>query len=123
MSAPASDLAGNAKFYRLGPAGLSLFLRVTPNAGRDALDGVETRDDGTAVLRLRVGAVPDRGKANAGVIALLAKTLGLPKSAFTLTSGDTARFKTIAIAGDGPDLAARLAAVIAPVPPRDKSTQ
>ena len=92
--------------YRLSPTGLSLFVRVTPNAGRDAIEGVELRDDGGAVLRLRVKAVPDKGRANAGVIAVLAKALGVPKSAIAVTSGDTARQKTLAIAGDGADLAA-----------------
>ena len=92
--------------YRLSSTGLSLFVRVTPNAGRDAIEGVETRDDDSAVLRLRVKAVPDKGKANAGVIGLLAKALGVPKSAITVISGDTARQKTLAIAGDGADLAA-----------------
>ena len=97
--------------YRLSPTGLSLFVRVTPNAGRDAIEGVEIRDDGTAVLRLRVKAVPDKGRANAAVIALLAKALGIPKSAITLTAGDTARQKTLALAGDGPALAAAITAL------------
>jgi uncharacterized protein (TIGR00251 family) len=86
--------------YRLSPTGLSLFVRVTPNAGRDAIEGVELRDDGSAVLRLRVKAVPDKGKANAAVIALLAKALGVPKSAITLVSGETGRHKTLTIRGD-----------------------
>lgn len=92
--------------YRLGPDGLSLFLRVTPNAGKDAIEGAEIRDDGTAVLRIRVKAVPDKGKANAAVVALLAKALGVPKSAIVVAAGDTSRFKTLAISGDGAVLAA-----------------
>src|SRR5690606_39697561 len=64
----------------LTPEGFLLSLRVTPDAGRDAIDGVESRDDGSTVLRVRVNAVPDKGKANAAVIALLAKTLSVPKS-------------------------------------------
>lgn len=52
------------------------------------------------MLRLRVAAVPDKGKANAAVIALLAKALGVPKSAIAVTSGETARLKTVRIAGD-----------------------
>lgn len=91
-------------WYRLSPSGLSLFLRVTPNAGRDAIEGSEIRDDGTCVLRVRVRAVPDKGKANAAVVALLAKVLGLPKSSVTVVSGETSRLKTIAVAGDGGDL-------------------
>ncbi|UXN71443.1 DUF167 family protein [Devosia neptuniae] len=86
--------------YRLSPVGLSLFIRVTPNAGRDAIEGVEQRDDGSAVLRVRVKALPDKGKANAAVVALLAKALGVPKSAVTVVSGETARLKTLAVVGD-----------------------
>ena len=67
---------------------------------------MELRDDGSAVLRLRVKAVPDKGRANAGVVALLAKALGVPKSAIAVTHGETARLKTLSIAGDGPALAA-----------------
>jgi uncharacterized protein len=44
--------------------------------------------------------VPDKGKANAAVIALLAKTLGLPKSSIAVTAGHTARLKTIRIDAD-----------------------
>ena len=97
-----------ADCYRLSPQGLSLFVRVTPHSGRDAIEGIEVRDDGSAVLRVRVKAVPDKGKANAAVIALLAKALGVPRSAITISSGDTARLKTLAVVGDGPALAAAL---------------
>ena len=93
-----------------------LHLRVTPNAGADRLEGVETRDDGTSVLRLRVAAVADKGKANAAVIALLARALGVPKSAIAVTAGETARLKTVAISGDGLALAARLETIAAPKP-------
>lgn len=84
-----------------------LHLRVTPNSGRDAIEGAESRDDGTCVLRLRVAAVPDKGKANAAVIALLAKALGVPKSTLSLVAGDTSRLKTVAVSGDPATLAVR----------------
>lgn len=58
---------------------------------------------------LRVKAVPDKGKANAAAIALLSKTLGVAKSSITLVSGDTARLKTLHIAGDPASLAVALA--------------
>ena len=77
-----------------------LRLRVTPNAGRDAIEGYETLADGATVLRVRVSAVPDKGKANAAAIALLAKALGVPKSTLTITSGETARLKTVRIDAD-----------------------
>jgi uncharacterized protein YggU (UPF0235/DUF167 family) len=90
---------------------LTLFLRVTPNAGRDAIEGIEQRHDGGAVLRVRVKAVPDKGKANAGVIALLAKALDVPKSSISIAAGETARLKTVVVVGDGVSLAERLAAI------------
>jgi uncharacterized protein len=90
---------------------VTLHLRVTPNAGSDRIDGTELRDDGSVVLRLRVTAVPDKGKANVAAIGLLAKALGVPKSAVTLVAGDTARFKTIDVAGDPTALAARIDAL------------
>lgn len=89
--------------------GLRLHLRVTPNAGADRIEGSEVRADGASVLRVRVAAVPDRGKANAAVIALVAKALGVPKSAVTLIAGDTARLKTLHVAGDPEALAAVMA--------------
>lgn len=52
------------------------------------------------MLRLRVKAVPDKGKANAAALALLSKALGLPASALTLISGDTARLKTVLARGE-----------------------
>jgi uncharacterized protein YggU (UPF0235/DUF167 family) len=97
--------------WRPRPDGVTLYIRVTPNAGADRIDGPEDRDDGTSVLRLRVAAVPDKGKANVATIALLAKALGVPRSAITLVSGDTSRFKTLAISGDGTRLAQSLAAL------------
>ena len=90
---------------------MTLHLRVTPNAGADRIDGAETRDDGSTVLRLRVKAVPDKGKANAAAIVLLAGALTIPKSSISLISGDTARLKTLAISGDPTLLAERLAAL------------
>ncbi|WDR04413.1 DUF167 family protein [Devosia rhodophyticola] len=81
--------------YRREADGLSLFVRVTPNAGRNGIDGIEVRDDGCAVLPVRVSAVPDKGRANLAVIALLAKQFGLPKSDISVTAGATARLKTL----------------------------
>lgn len=88
-----------------------LQVRVTPNASADRIEGVEIRDDGAAVLRLRVRAVPDKGKANAAVAALLAKALGIPKSAITLASGETSRLKTLRLSGEAAALAAAIDAL------------
>lgn len=77
--------------------GARLFLRVTPNAGRNVISGVSQRADGRFALVVKVSAPPDKGRANDAVIALIAKALGLPKSALAITSGHTARSKTLTI--------------------------
>ena len=94
--------------YRAAASGLVIHLRVTPNAGVDRIEGIETRDDGQAVLRLRVKAVPDKGKANAGAVALLADALGVAKGKVHVITGETARLKTVAVDGDSGELIGRL---------------
>lgn len=68
-------------------------VRVTPRAARDGIVGWQ---DG--VLRVRVTAPPVDGKANDAVAALLAKALGVPKSAVGVVSGGRGRDKIIAVA-------------------------
>jgi len=77
------------------------------------IDGLATLADGETVLKLRVAAVPDKGAANAAVLALLAKRLGLPKRAVTLVSGATARRKHIHLDADAQAIAARLSDICA----------
>ena len=91
--------------------GVSFHVRLTPKGGRDAVDGWSEGSDGRAHLKVRVGAVPEDGKANAALVALLAKTLGVAKSAVIIAAGHTARMKRIEIGGDAKDLHARLAAL------------
>jgi uncharacterized protein YggU (UPF0235/DUF167 family) len=44
---------------------------------------------------VRVTATPEAGKANAAVLALLAKALGVPKSALSIVRGETGRDKRV----------------------------
>ncbi|MBS0470099.1 MAG: DUF167 domain-containing protein [Proteobacteria bacterium] len=81
-------------------------VRLTPKGGRDALERWMTGADGKEHLKARVAAPPEDGKANAALIALLAKSLGVAKSSIAIVAGDTARLKTIAIESTVP--AARL---------------
>lgn len=80
--------------------GLRLTVRLTPRGGRDALGGVRRDQAGRAQLLARVASPPVEGAANAALVRLVAKTLGVSKSAVTLASGQTARIKTLEIAGD-----------------------
>lgn len=96
---------------RLGNDHVLLAVRLTPNGGRDSLDGVEVAADGLAHLKARVTAVPEKGKANKALIALLSKTLKVPKTAITVVSGDTARQKILRIDGDPEDLKSKIDAL------------
>jgi len=83
-------------------------VRLTPRGGRDAIEGWATAADGTSHLKARVSAAPESGKANDALIALLAEALGVGRSTLVLVSGDRARLKTIAAAGDTAALTAKL---------------
>jgi uncharacterized protein YggU (UPF0235/DUF167 family) len=91
---------------------LRVSVRLTPKGGRDAVEGLAALSDGSEVVKARVRAAPEDGAANAALAALLAKTLGVGKSAVTLRSGHSARVKVLDIAGDGAALAARLEAAL-----------
>ena len=86
--------------WRREAGGLRLFVRLTPKAAIDRIDGVATLADGNEVLAIRVRAVPEDGKANAALLRLLAAELDLPRSAMRVVRGETARLKELAIAGD-----------------------
>ncbi len=85
------------------PDGIRLRIRLTPRGGADRVDGWIKLADGASVLQVRVRVAPEDGAANEALLRLVALTLDLPKSAAKLTSGQTARVKEIAIAGD-PDV-------------------
>ncbi len=74
-------------------------MRLTPKGGRDAVEGVETLANGRCVLKARVRAAPEDGRANAALIALIAATLRTPKSAVSIRAGATGRVKTVFVAG------------------------
>lgn len=90
---------------------LRVFVRLTPRGGRDAIDGVAVRDDGRAVLKVRVRAAPESGEANSALVRLLAKSLGVSSSQVTLVAGHTARIKTLSVAADAAGLVKAMAAL------------
>lgn len=77
-----------------GPA--RILVRCTPRADRERID------PGTAgEFGVRVTAPAEDGKANAAVCRVLAKALGVPKSAVTVVRGHTARHKQLEVRGIG----------------------
>ncbi len=92
--------------YRSEPGAIVVTVRLTPKADRDAIDGRVRLADGSAVARVRVRALPERGAANAALIALMAKSFRRPKNAVAIVAGASGRLKQVRIAGEPEALAA-----------------
>ncbi|HKT76486.1 MAG TPA: DUF167 family protein [Sphingobium sp.] len=90
---------------------LLLSIRLTPGAAREEMGGRWTDEKGADWLCARVRAVPEKGRANAALIALLARLLDWPRSAISLESGEGNRLKRLRIKGGGRALE-RLSAII-----------
>ena len=65
-----------------------LQVRAKPGGRVEKLRGVHENS-----LRVEITSPPEKGKANAAIIKLLAKTTGLAKRDITLLSGSTSREK------------------------------
>jgi len=89
--------------------GVRLHVRLTPRGGQDRIDGLGEAG-GRAVLRVRVASPPVDGTANAALILLIARRLGVAKSAVRIAAGQTGRVKTLEIAGESDVLEVRLTA-------------
>lgn len=89
--------------------GVRLAVKVTPRAKRNMVAGVTADADGRPALAIRLAAPPVDGAANTALISFLAERAGLPKSAVTIESGETARRKIVRLAGISADtLSSRL---------------
>ena len=81
-------------------------VRLTPRGGRDAIEGIERRDNGQAVVKARVRAAPSDGEANAALCRLIAAAAGVAVRDVTIAAGAKSRVKRVRIEG-------RAAAIIA----------
>lgn len=92
--------------------GIAIAIRVTPSAARDAIDGLG-EFGGDPVLKARVRAVPEDGKANVALEALVADWLHVPRSTVTVIQGAKSRIKIVSIDGNAIGLSALVAARLA----------
>lgn len=86
-----------ASWFAPAKGGADFHLLCSPGASRSRIG--EVLADGR--LKIHVAAPPEDGKANIAIIALLAKEWGIPKKAFSIKRGESARQKTLFAAGDG----------------------
>jgi uncharacterized protein len=81
-------------WYATTADGLSVDVLVQPRSSRERLGPIHGDR-----LKVAVNAPPVDGEANAAVIALLAKTLGLRRADVEITAGLTGRRKTVRLRG------------------------
>ena len=74
-------------------------VHLTPKASRASIEGIAEAPGGGHVLRVKVTAAPEKGKANKALVALLAKIIGCGKSAISITAGQHNPRKKLTIVG------------------------
>ncbi len=85
-----------------------LAVRLTPKSSRDEIAGIEDHG-GECVLKARVRAIPEAGRANAALETLIARWLGVPPSTVSVAHGGKSRLKQVAVAGDAEALSRLIA--------------
>lgn len=80
--------------YVKKPKGIVLTVKVIPGSSRTEIVGCLGQ-----MLKVKVAAPPEKGKANKALTDFLAKTLNLKKSAVEVTSGHTSCIKQLFLAG------------------------
>jgi uncharacterized protein (TIGR00251 family) len=77
-------------FYSIEKDRLLLSVKVHPGAGKNSVVGSLKGE-----LIVKIKARPQKGKANSELVSVLAKRLGIPKSAVQIVSGSTSRHKIL----------------------------
>lgn len=72
-------------------------VRLTPKAAANRIGEMRALPNGEAQLVVYVTAPPDKGKANAAMLNLLADHLGVAVSFLSIVRGHTARNKLVCI--------------------------
>lgn len=80
--------------------GVVIDVRLTPRGGRDAIEGIELRAEGRAVLKARVRAAPSDGEANIALCRLIADALGIAPHHVKVAGGATSRIKRMRVTGE-----------------------
>jgi len=74
--------------------GVVFTAKVVPGSSRTAVSGLL---DG--MVKIKIAAQPEKGKANQCLVEFLAKKLGVKKKAISITSGQTNPVKQVQVIG------------------------
>ena len=92
-------MSATLKLYVTREGGVRFEVRAKPNARKNHVGGVHE-----GALVVHVAAPPADGAANAGLVALIARTLGLAMRDVAIVRGQRARSKVIEVRGLAPEL-------------------
>jgi len=81
-------------WFKVNDAGVTIAVRTSPNASKDAIAGVV----GDRLL-VKLTAPPVEGRANKALGKLLAKALGVSPSSVSIVRGHTSRDKIVSVTG------------------------
>jgi uncharacterized protein (TIGR00251 family) len=84
--------SGPATHLKDSKEGTILAVKIVPNASNNAIARWENGE-----LKVRLNAVPEKGKANEELISFLAKSWKLPKNSLSILSGESSRHKKLLI--------------------------
>jgi uncharacterized protein len=74
---------------------LYLNVKVIPKSSKTELVDILKDEEGNQTLKIKLKAVPEKGKANQELTKYLAKLFEVPKNKVTISSGKTSRTKLI----------------------------
>jgi uncharacterized protein (TIGR00251 family) len=84
---------GELKIQQAGNA-VTFSVKVVPRSSKTAIAGLLG-----GMLKVKLAAAPEKGKANESLVEFLADVLGVKRNTITITSGHTSPIKTIQITG------------------------
>lgn len=77
-----------------------LFIKLTPKAAHDRIQGIFFDPSQQAYLKVSVTAPPVDGRANKALIQLIAKKIGIAATKITFVRGEGDRYKVLSLHQD-----------------------
>ena len=87
-------------------------VRLTPKSAKEELAGIENQPDGKSYIKAFVCAVPEKGRANKALEAMIAKALNVAKRDVRVASGAKSRYKSVMVSGDAEELFDRITSLM-----------
>ena len=98
-------------WLRVSDGAVTVEVVARPGASRNGFHRVTPQG-----LVIGINAAPEKGMANAELMAFLAKMLGLPRTSVTILKGESSRHKIIRVEAESPaDVADRLMGLVDPL--------